>query len=252
MFMNKIVILTSVLSLTTTIFLFMYLIPYFSKKKIRQGKFDLFQFLNLFFAPVLVIPMLYFLKRIIETNPSNYVFIWTKYLAELIFLALIYLLVLGLGIHASAVVISKHMKDLSKHKAWEITEFFHHQFSHLLITASAVFIMFSFAILEINRPNLIPLADFELVILLTSGIVVGIILGIASIEGSIPNLMLLLLYVLSLAVPFIFVKHNLNYRLFPFTTYIETVYIVSVITLLFYRHKKKGFPEIVPQYFFDE
>ena len=165
---------------------------------------------------------------------------------------LLYFMVLGNGIHSVAVVLSKHMKDLRKHRVWQITEYFHHEFSHLLITVSAVCIMFSYVILEVNRPNVFPLTTLEIVILIVCGLVAGVILGLAAVEGSVAVPMFYLLYGLSLLLPIIFVKFDLNYRFFPYSTYMETVFITAVITLSGYKYKRKGFVEIVPQYFFEE
>ena len=250
--MNRIVLISFALTLTLVFFLILYLIPYFSKKKIRKGKFDLLQFLKLFFAPVLIIPMTYFLKQIIELNAYVQTITFPKYVSELVFLTLLYFLILGNGIHAVSVVLSKHMRNLKSHRIWEINEYFHNAFSHFLATASAALILFSFAVYEINRPNIIFINNFELAILVISGVVFGIILSFASIEGSIPQVMFYLLYLLSLMLPFIFIRFNLNYRLFPFTTFVETMFITSVIMISFYKYKIKGFPEIVPQHFFED
>ena len=250
--MNRIVLLSFALTLTVVSFLILYLIPYFSKKKIRKGKFDLLQFLKLFFAPILIIPMSYFFKQIIDLNPYTNTLTFPKHVSELIFLILLYFLILGNGIHAVSVVLSKYMKNLRKHRIWEINEFFHNAFSHFLMTGSAALILFSFAVYEVNRPNIILITNLELAILVISGVVFGIIFGFASIEGSIPQVMFYLLYLLSLMLPFIFIRFNLNYRLFPFTTFVETMFITSVIMISFYKYKREGFPEVVPHHFFED
>lgn len=250
--MNKVVLLSLSLAITGVIFFLIYLIPYFSKKKIRAGKFDVWQFIKLFFAPVLIIPIFYFFKQIIDENPYSPVLNFPEHFTQLTFLILIYFLILGNGIHAVAVVLSKHMKNLRKHKLWEINEFFHHSFSHFLMTASAALIFFSFAIYEINRPSLIPLTDMDVLILVISGIISGIIMGFAAIEGRIAYPMFFLMYLLSILLPIFFLRFDLNYKLFPLASFVEAMYLVGIFTISLYKYKKKGFPEIVPQNFFED
>ncbi|MFH2020458.1 MAG: hypothetical protein ABIJ34_03530 [archaeon] len=249
--MNKVVLLCMSVAISVIIFFVLYLIPYFSKKKIRQGKFDIQQFLNLFVSPILIIPFLYFLRQIIIQTQYKMIIYTPKYINELMFLLLLYFMIMGNSIHSVSVVLSKHMKNMKKEKVWEINEFFHNAFSHFLLTASAVFILLSFAILEINHPALVPISNLEIAILIVCGVVFGIILGIASIEGSVPHLMLPVIYILSLMIPFIFIKHNLDFIYFPFTTFVETAFAAGGITIFIYRKLKNGYPEIVPQHFFD-
>jgi len=250
--MNRIVTLCFTLTVAGIFFAILYLTPYFSKKKLHKGKFDVLQFINLFFSPILIIPIFYFFKQIIDSNVYTNTIIFPKHASELIFLLLLYFLILGNGIHAVSVVLSKHMKSLTKHRVWEINEFFHQSFSHFLMTASAALIFFSFAIYEINRPSPILLNYVEIIILIISGLIVGSILGLASIEGGIPQTMFYLLFLLSLILPFVFIRFNLDYRQFPFTTFVETMFISAVIMISFYKYKKEGFPEIVPHNFFDD
>lgn len=249
--MNKIVMICIGFTIALITFFIIYLTPYFSKKKIRKGKFDLLQFVTLFFSPIVIIPLMYFLRKIINTNPSNFIIIFPEATNELLFLFLVYFFILGLGIHSVSVILSKHMKDLKKHKIWEINEFFHNKFSHFLITASAVLILLGYSIMEINHPNVISITRIETIIILISSTLCGIILGIGSIEGSIPKFMIAINYILSMVIPFMFIRYKLDYRFFPFSTFIEIMYIVSVATILLYKKFRKGFPEIVPQYFFD-
>jgi hypothetical protein len=249
--MNKIVLLSVTCAITLLVFFIIYLVPYFSKKKIREGKFDVQQFINLFFTPLLVIPILYFIKELILRNPAIVTIHTPKYINELAFLFLLYFMILGNGIHSVSVVLSKHMKRLKGQKIWEVNEFFHNAFSHFLITFSGVFILFSFVIMEINHPSTTPLTRMELILVLVSGIVTGVILGLGCIEGSIAFFMLPILYLLSLILPFIFMRHSLDFRFFPFTSFMEVVFTTSAVTMFVYRKIKKGFPEIVPQYFFD-
>jgi len=249
--MNNVVLLGFTATLSAISFAAIYFIPYFSKKPLRKGKFDGWQFVKIFFSPILVIPIFYFLYRMITSNPENPVIYIPKYMSDLSFLFFFYFLVLGNGIHAVSVVLSKHMKNLQKHTVWEVNEFFHHAFSHFLIEFSAIMLVFTYVILEINHPSILMLTNLEILLILVSGIIIGIILGLASIEGSIANSMFLIFYILSLAIPFIFIKFNLDFRFFPFASIVETMLITSVVCILFYRHYKKGFPEIVPQYFFE-
>ncbi len=250
--MNRIVTLCLTLTIAGVFFAILYLIPYFSKKKLHKGKFDILQFINLFFSPLLIIPIFYFFKQIIDSNPYTSTITFPKHVSELIFLILLYFLILGNGIHAVSVVLSKHMKSLREHRIWKTNEFFHQEFSHFLMTASAVLILFSFTIYEVNRPSLVLLTYVEIAILIISGFVTGLILGLASIEGRIPQTMFYLLCALSLILPFLFIRFNLNYRQFPFTTFVETMFISAVIMISFYKYKKEGFPEIVPHHFFDD
>jgi hypothetical protein len=249
--MNKIVLMALVLTVTSIIALTIYFIPFFSKKKIRKGKFDLLQFINLFFAPLLIIPIFYFFRQMISQNPEVVTIRYPKYVSEIVFLTLLYFMVLGNGIHAVSVVLSKHMKDLRKHSVWEINEFFHHAFSHLIIFVPSVIFLFSLAIYEINRPNL-PLTNIEVLILVISGILVGIVLGMASIEGSIAKIMFIEIIILLLLIPLIFVFFNLDFRRFPFTIFVESLYITTAFFIALYGLKRKGFPEIVPHHFFED
>ena len=66
--MNTIVMMTLLCTIAFVIFMIIYLTPYFSKKQIKNGKFDILQFINLFFAPILVIPFFYYLRKIIFQN----------------------------------------------------------------------------------------------------------------------------------------------------------------------------------------
>lgn len=250
--MNRIVLITLGMTVTYLIFLFMFLSPRVQKKKIRHGKFDLYQFLLLFFAPVLIIPTFYFLRRIIIANPSKDIIPMSSVVFELFFMTLLYALSLGNGIHSVSVILQKHMKDLRKHNVWKINEFFHNAFSHLLLTVPAVLILFLYVLLEINRPNAVMMTRFEIIIQMLCGFIMGIGVGVASTEGSIPRIMFYLNYFLSMAIPFIFIFNSLDYRYYPFSTMMEMVYIGAVFTFTFYRYKLKGFPEMVPHYFFDE
>jgi hypothetical protein len=144
------------------------------------------------------------------------------------------------------------MKKLKKEKVWEINEFFHHKFSHFLITGSAVLIFFSFAMYELNRPSLVPLLDYEILILVISGILGGIVVALSSIEGRIAHSMFFLAYVLSIILVIIFIRFNLNFRLFPLTLFVETMYVTKIFAVSIYKYKKKGLPEIVPPIFFDD
>ena len=126
--MNKIVLLSMTSAITLLVFFIMYLIPYFSRKKMTEGKFDAQQFMNLFFSPLLIIPILYFIREIIVRNPAVITIPTPRYVTELSFLFLLYLMILGNGIHSVSVVLSKHMKKLKKQKVWEVNEFFHNAF----------------------------------------------------------------------------------------------------------------------------
>jgi hypothetical protein len=232
-------------------FLLMFLSPKTHKKKIRHGKFDLFQFMLLFFAPIFVIPAFYFLKRVIVSNPNIGILNFPAIIFDLIFIMFLYLLILGNGIHSVSVILQKHMKDLRNHDIWKINEFFHNSFSHMLMTIPSVLILFLYVLLEINHPT-DALLGIEIIILLFCGALIGIGTGIACTEGSIPRRMFYVLYILSLAIPFIFISNGLNYKFYPFSTFMEVVYVFSVITLSFYKYRLNGFPEIVPHYFFDE
>jgi hypothetical protein len=249
--MNSVVLLCLTLALTLVSFLIVYLTPYFSKKKIRHGKFDLLQFLNMFFTPILMIPLFYFFKTIVSSSPEQRVIFIPRYVSDIGFMLILYMFVLGNGIHSVSVILSKHMKDLQKHRVWEINEFFHNKFSHILTFVSAVLILSSFAVMEINHPTTSPLSGFEVSLLIFSGIIAGVIVGMGSVEGSIPREMFFLIYSFALLFPFVFFKLDLDFRFFPYTTFVETIYITAVIVLSFYKYKKKNFKEIVPHYFFD-
>lgn len=250
--MNKVVLLSLALSATMLLFLVIYLTPFFSKKKIRQGKFDLLQFINLFFTPLLMLPLFYFFREILLKNPQNAYLAMPRYFTEISFMFMLYLLVLGHGIHSVSVVLSKNMKDLQKHKVWQANEFFHHRFSHMLITVSAVLMITSYVVMEINHMDPVPMTGAETILIILAGIVMGIILGLASIEGSIPKEMFALICALALFIAFAFVRFGLDYRHFPFSVYVETMYISAIIMMMLYRYKRKGYPEIVPQYFFED
>jgi hypothetical protein len=142
------------------------------------------------------------------------------------------------------------MKNLKNHKVWEINEFFHNGLSHTLLMVPSAFLIAAFAFFEINHPTVIPLNNIEIVMLLFSGVVTGIIFAFASKEGSVGNLMFYVCYLVSMAIPFSFIRFNLDFRFYPANTFVEILFIVSVITLGFY--KKKGFVELVPHLFFDE
>lgn len=249
--MNPIVFLALVLTIVYSFFLALFLTPKAHKKKIKHGKFDLFQFMLLFFAPMIVIPALYFLKRIIISSAKLEVFSFPIIWFDLFFFLLIYFLILGNGIHSVSVINQKHMKDLRKHNLWKINEFFHNSFSHFLITIPAMLILFLYSLLEINHP-VSAITSMEIWIILLCGILLGIGTGIACTEGSIPKVMFYVIFSLSIIIPLIFVSKNLDFRNYPFSTLTETLYISAVITLSFYKYKLKGFPEMVPHYFFDD
>jgi hypothetical protein len=250
--MNPIVMLTLFTTISLFIFMIIFLTPYFSKKQIKSGKFDALQFINLFLAPILIIPTFYYIKKIIMSNPHVGSININQDLFNLIFLAILYFLILGNGIHSVTVILSKHMKKLRKEKVWQVNEFFHNEFSHLLITASAAIMFFFFIILELNRPLIHPLSLVEIIIQVVCGVIIGIILGIGSTEGSIPKSMFYIFYILSLIVSILFIYNGFNFRLYPFSIFMETVYIFAILTLSFYKYKIKGFPEMVGHIFFDE
>lgn len=252
--MNTIVIMTLLSTIVFVIFMIIYLTPYFSKKQIKSGKFDILQFLNLFFAPVLVIPFFYYLRKIIFKNPNINLIRLNSDIFDLIFLLILYFIVLGNSIHSVCVILQKHMKDLKKkkHKVWAINDFFHGTFSHFFLTVSAVIMFFFFTILELNRPLLYPVSHVEVIILIVCGIIMGVVMGIGSTEGSIPRLMFYIFYLLSILIAGIFIYHNLFFRHYPFTIFMETVFVSAIITLSFYKYKLKGFPEMVDYIFFDE
>jgi hypothetical protein len=230
----------------------MFISPKVQGKKIRQGKFDLYQFMLMFFAPLLIIPTFYFLRKIILSNQEVHILYFSNILFDLAFMALFYIIALGNGIHSVSVILSKHMKKLRKENVWKINEFFHNAFSHVLLTAPSVLILFLYVLLEINHPNPVMLAPAELAILVICGLLLGIGVGIASTEGSIPRLMFYLSYLLSMSIPFVFIMNDLDFRYYPLSTLMEMVYVGSVFTLSFYKYKLKGFKEMVPHYFFDE
>jgi hypothetical protein len=250
--MNTIVMMTLLCTIAFVIFMIIYLTPYFSKKQIKNGKFDILQFINLFFAPILVIPFFYYLRKIIFQNLNINLIRINSDIFDLVFLFILYFLVLGNSIHSVCVILSKHMKDIEKHKVWKINEFFHNTFSHFFLTVSAMLMFFLFVILEINRPLLYPINHIEVIILIVCGIIFGIVLGIGSTEGSIPRLMFYIFYMLSMIIAGVVIYHNLFFRHYPYTIFIETTFVTAIITLSFYKYKLKGFPEIVDHIFFDE
>jgi hypothetical protein len=249
--MNSVVLLSLTLALSLLFFSIMYLTPYFSHKKIRHGKFDLLQFLNMFFTPLLLIPLFYFLRRIVSSSPEQRVIFVPAYISDMGFMLILYFFILGNGIHSVTVILSKHMKDLQKHRVWEINEFFHNKFSHMLFTVSAVLMLSSYVVMEINHPTVAMLTSLEVSILIFSGIITGAVLGMGSVEGSVPREMFFIIYSFALLIPFLFSKFNLDFRFFPYTTFVETIYVTAVIFLSFYKYKKKGYPELVPHSFFD-
>lgn len=251
MVMNKVVLICMAISVTMVFLAVLYLTPYFSSKKVKQGRFDLLQFINLFFVPVLIIPLFYFLKRVITTNPAATALNLPKSVSEIIFLIFLYFLILGYGIHGVAVVVAKHMKDLKHHRVWGIVEFFHHAFSHLLITVSAVMIIASFSVIEINHPGTVPMRETELALVVASGIVLGIVLALASVEGRIAKPVFYLLFALILAILAVLNRKDVEYRYLPFTSYVGMMLITALFALAVYGYRKKGWPEIVGHSFFD-
>lgn len=249
--MNSVVLLCLTLALSLVFFSILYLTPYFSKKKIRHGKFDLLQFLNMFFTPLLLIPLFYFFRWVVSSSPEHRVIFIPRFVSDIGFMLLLYMFVLGNGIHSVSAILSKHMKDLQKHKVWQINEYFHNKFSHLLAFVSGILILSSYVVMEINHPTVAPLTNLDIFILIASGIITGAVFGMGSVEGSVPREMFFIMYSFGLLIPFVFYRLGLDFRFFPYTTFVETIYISAIIVLSFYKYKKKGYPEIVPHYFFD-
>jgi len=248
--MNDVVKLCVAYTLGILLFFIIYFIPYFSTKKIKKGKFDILQFIQIFLTPVVVIPYIYFLRNAIIDNTFVLNISLPKYIGEMLVMGFMYFFVVGLGIHATSVLLLKHMKDLKRHKVWEVNEYFHNKFSHLMIFTSAALVFFSFALIELNYPTSL-LTKFEIQSLVVCGIVSGIILGIGSVEGSVPKSMGLLIYILSMILGATVIINKIDYHYFPYTIFVEIMFATSILTILLYRYVRKGFPEIVPNYFFD-
>ena len=121
----------------------------------------------------------------------------------------------------------------------------------MLFTVSAVLMLSSYVVMEINHPTVSMLTNLEVFILIFSGIITGAVLGMGSVEGSVPREMFFIIYFFALLIPLAFYRFDLDFRFFPYTTFVETIYVTAIIFLSFYKYKKKGYPEIVPHSFFD-
>ena len=249
--MNPVVLSILAICVSLALIQIIYFIPFFDKKKIKNGKFNLTQFLYSLVIPAFAIPGMYVIKKAITSNPKKEVITINPGMLEILFLTMVYFSAVGNGIHSLSVILAKNMNGLTKHKAWDINEFFHHKFSHLLLSVPLLIIFLIFAIFEINHPG-IKLTHFEVLIITISSIVSGVVLGLFAIEGSIPKEMLLVSSFSGIFVTLLLMKYNLNVTEFPFTMFVLSTISSSIVTTVSYRYLRSSYDEIIDHTFLED
>ncbi len=134
----------------------------------------LIDWINILILPILLyFGLVFIVKNIITRGRVERLDIDELYIFLIGNLFLVYAFV-GNSLHFVGKVLSRYLKPRRHSLIYQINEIFHGKLSHFMTFICVAMLIFLLGILEINYPLLLPLAEWQIILIILAGITTGI------------------------------------------------------------------------------
>ena len=202
--------------------------------------------LGIVIPPLALLPM-FQLYRVIDRKPDIVLLPLESDVLLFLLFFIATIISLGNGMHLAAVSIDRKTIDLTEEEKdlLHVIDFFHHSFSHAFIFIPILIGTFLYLLFEINHPELNALPNWQIYALAFFGLVVGLVFGMAVIEGSGAVLFIPILAIILLVTVILDKYLHLDLRRLPLMIFLGTSYMTHLLLLLVWGFHYRGWPEVI-------
>lgn len=144
---------------------------------------------------------------------------------------------MGLGAHIVSLSIEQVVpKPFRLGKFRDTLDFFHFPFSHILAYIPTVLIFYLFILLDLFRGKVLPVSDFQVLILTLFGVIVGFLFALTMVVTHLTRLMFYALLVLCISIFIVLTLESITLLEHAIAYFMTCFFITCLTTLGIYRY----------------